>query len=87
MYDGIPSSTSNSAMTSKKEKNRRAMFKIQIKKYCLSFKAKYDALFEIRQKRPVFVLETLKAMMNLVVDIIYLQQHEYEMEHDDLPDD
>ena len=87
MDDGIPSSSSDSAMTSKKKKNRRSTFKIQMKKYCLYLKAKDYALFKIRSKRPNFVLNPLKYMLNLVVDIISLQQLEYEMERADLPDD
>ena len=36
MDDGIPSPSSNSAMTSTKEENRSATFKIQIKKWFIS---------------------------------------------------
>ena len=38
-------------------------------------------------KNPGFVLKPLKAMLNLVVDRISLQQLEYEIECADLPDD
>ena len=65
-------SSSDSAMTPKEKKNRRAMFKIQMKKHCLSLKENDDALFKISPKRPAFVLKILKAMLNLVVDIISL---------------
>ena len=87
MDDGIPSSSSDSVMASKKKKNCRATFKIQMKKHCLSLKAKNDALINISSKRPDFVLKPLKVMMDLVVDRISLQKLEYEMERADLPDD
>ena len=58
-----------------------------MKKHFLSLKSKDDALFNIRLKIPAFVLNPLKAMMNLVVDIIYLNQLEYEMDCADLSDD
>ena len=73
-------------MTSKKKKNRRATFTIKIKKQ-LSQKAKDDALFKIRSKRPVFLLKLLKNIPNPVVYSISLQQLEYEMECADIPDD
>ena len=57
-----------------------------MKKYCLSLKAKYDALFKIISKRPTFVQKPLKSVLNLVVDRIFLQQPEYEMERADVPD-
>ena len=41
-------SSSDSAMTSKEKKNRRATFKIQMKIHCLSLKAEDDALFKNR---------------------------------------
>ena len=50
-----------------------------MKKHYLYLKAKGDPLFKIRPKRPAFVLNSLKDMLNLVVDIISLQQLEYEM--------
>ena len=87
MDDGIPSSSSDSEMTSKKKKNRRATFKNQMEKHCLYLKAKDDALFKIRSKITAFVLKPLKAMLNPIAEIIYLQQLEYEMERADLPDD
>ena len=74
-------------MTSKKKKNRRATFKIQMNKHSLSLKSKDDALLNISSKISAFVLNQLKAMLNPVVDIIYLQQLEYEMERADLSDD
>ena len=83
MEHGIHLSSSDSAMISKKKKNRRATYKIQMKKHCLSLKAKDDALFRIGSKSPAFVLNPLKAMLKLVVDIITLQQLEYEMYRSD----
>ena len=83
MEHGIPLSTSDSATISKKKKNRRATYKIQMKKHCLSLKAKDDALFRIGSKSPAFVLNPLKTMLKLVVDIITLQQLEYEMYRSD----
>ena len=74
-------------MSSNKKKNRRATFKIQTKIIFLSIKEKDDLLFKIMSKIPAFVLNPLKAMLNLVVDRISLQQLEYEMERADLPDD
>ena len=44
-------------------------------------------MLKIRSKSPEFALKTLKEMLNLVVDRIYLQQLEYKMERDDIPDD
>ena len=73
----IPSSSSDYAMTSKKKKNCRDIFKIQTKKHCLSLKAKYDALLKIRSKIPAFVMNPLKSILNLVVDGISVQQLEY----------
>ena len=87
MDDGIPLSFSDSVSTSKREKNRHTLFKIQMKKHCSYLKAKYDALFKIRSKIPAFVLNPLKSMLNLVVDRISLQKLEYEMKPDDIPDD
>ena len=55
MDNGIPFLSSDSSMTSKKKKNRPATFEIQIKKRCLSLKAKDDALFKISSKRPAFL--------------------------------
>ena len=43
-------------------------------------------MFKIMSKRPASVLKPLNAKLNLVVDIISLQQLEYEMESADLPD-
>ena len=47
---GIPLPSSDSAMTSKKKKNRRATFKIQMKINCLSLKAEDYAPFNNRSK-------------------------------------
>ena len=44
------------------------------------FKAKDDALFKIKPKRPAYVLNPLKAMLNLFVDRISLKQLDYKME-------
>ena len=87
MNDVTPALSSDYEMTSKKKKNLRDTFKIQMKKYCLYLKAKDGLLFKIRSKIPAFVIKQLKAMLDLVVDRIYLQQLEYEMERADLPDD
>ena len=46
--NGIYFSSSDSAMTSKENKNRRATFKIKIKIHCLSLKAEDDTLFKNR---------------------------------------
>ena len=81
----IPLSSSDSEMTSKKKKNRRATYKIQMNKHCLSLKAKDDALFKIGSKSPAFLLNPLEAMLKLAVDIISLQQLEYEMYRADPP--
>ena len=66
--DRIPSSSSDSVTTSRKNKNRRAMFKIRTKQNCLSLKANYDALFKIRLERTTFVLNSLRSMLNPVVE-------------------
>ena len=50
MDNGIHSSSSDSAMTSKEKKNLHATFKIQNKIHCLSFKAEDDTLFKNRSK-------------------------------------
>ena len=83
----ITSSSSDYVMKSKKRKNICATFKIQMITNCLSLYAKDDVLFNIRSKIPAFALKPLKAMWNLVVDRIFLQQLEYEIERADLPDD
>ena len=44
-------------------------------------------MFKIMSKSPASVLNQLKAMLNLVVDRISLQQPEYEMERANLLDD
>ena len=46
MDNGIPLLSSDSAMTSKENKNCRATFKIKIKIHCLSLKAEDDTLFK-----------------------------------------
>ena len=53
----------------------------------VSLKAQDDAQFKIWSKRPVFVLNTMKFILNLVVGRIYPQQFEYETEHTGFPDD
>ena len=50
MYDGIPLSSSDTAMISKRKKNCRDTFIIQTKKKLLSIKAEDNALFKNRQK-------------------------------------
>ena len=40
----------------------------------------------IRSTRPAFVLKILKSMLNLLVEISYLQQLEYEMERTNISD-
>ena len=87
MDDRIPLSSSDYTMTSKKKKNLLAMFKIQMKKNCLSLKTRDDALFKVKSKIPTFVLKPIKAIRKFLVDIISLQQLGYEMERSDLPDD
>ena len=83
MEHEISLSSSGSAMISKKKKNRRATYIIQMKKHCLSLKSMDDALFKIGSKSPAFVLTPLEAMLKLVVDIISLQQLKYKMYHSD----
>ena len=58
-----------------------------MKKHYLSLKAQDDALFKNSLKKTGFVLKPLNAMLNHVLDILSLQQLEYEMERVDLPDD
>ena len=58
-----------------------------MKKKCLSLKSKYYVMFNIRSKRPDFVLKTLKVVLNPFVDRLSLQQLEYKMERADDPDD
>ena len=55
--------------------------------FFLSLEEKDDALFKISSNKFAFLLKPLEDMLNLVVDGIYLQQIEYEMERADLPDD
>ena len=66
--NGIPLSSSYSAMTPKEKKNRRATFKIHTKIHCLSLIAQDDALFKNR-KNPDFLLRPLKAMIKRVANI------------------
>ena len=87
MNDGTPSSSSRSKMASKKNKNRCSTFKIKIKMHCYYLKIDDDALFKNGSKRPAFVLRPLKSVLNFEVDILSLQQLEYEMDCADLPDD
>ena len=84
--DGIPSSSSDSARTSKRKKNCRATFKIQMGKHHLSLKAEDDELFNNRFLKPAFVLKPVNSMLNLVVNRISIQKLEYEMDRADLPD-
>ena len=51
MDDGINLSSFDSATTSKRRKNRRARFKIQIKIRCLSLEAEDDVPFNKRFKK------------------------------------
>ena len=51
MYNRIPSPSSDSATTFKRKKNRRDMFKYQMKKYCLSLKELDDAIFNNSLKK------------------------------------
>ena len=46
--NGIPSSSTDSATTSKRKKYRRDTFKLQMKKHCLYLKAQDDELFRNR---------------------------------------
>ena len=87
MENGITSSSSDSEMPPNRKEIRHATFKIQMKIHCYSLKAEHYALFKNRLKKPAFVLKPLKAILNPVVDRSSLQQLEYEMERDDLPDD
>ena len=87
MDNGIPSLSSDSAMTSKEKKNHRATVKIQIKIHFLSLKEKYDTLFKIGSKRPAFEIKPLRSMLNLVIHRISLRKLYYKMERADLPDD
>ena len=58
-----------------------------MKEHCLSLKSKDDVLFKIESKMTAFVMKPSKSMLNLVVDRIYIQQLQYEMERADLQDD
>ena len=87
MYDGIPLSSSDTAMISKRKKNCRDTFKFQMKKHFLYLKTQDDELFKNILKISAFVLKPLKAMLNDVVDIIYIQQLEYEIESVDITND
>ena len=80
---GIPLSSSDSAMTSKKKINRRAAFKIQIKNIVYLLKQRMIRCLILGQKIPVFILNPLKYMLNPVVDRISVQKLEYGMERDD----
>ena len=44
MENGTPSSSSDSEISAKENKNHRSTFKIQTKMHCLSLKAQDDAL-------------------------------------------
>ena len=51
------------------------------------FKLDDDDMFNNRSEMPTFVLRPFFTMINLEVDIIYLQQLEYEMDCNDYPVD
>ena len=51
--------------------------------YCYYRKIYDDALFKIRSKRPVFVLRPLKSILDSEVDVLSLQQLEYEIDCND----
>ena len=87
MNDGIPSSSSDSAISSKEKKNRRATFKIQMKIHCLYIKSEYYALFKNGFLKTAFVLRPLNAFLKSEVDRLSLQQLEYEIDRADLSDD
>ena len=86
MDDGIPQSSSDYALASKKKKNCRTVFKIQMKIFSLYIKSEDGALFNNSSRKPAFVLRTLKAMLNHVINRLSFQQLEYEMERTGLPD-
>ena len=87
MNDGIPSTSSDSSMTSKRKNNSRDTFKFQMKNHCLSLKALDDELFRNNSEQPGIVLNPLKAMLNHEVDISSLRHLEYEMERVYFPGD
>ena len=71
MDNGIPSSSYDSAMTSKEEKNRCATFKIQMKIHCLYLKAEDDALFKNRYKICLCTKYIIGHAKNCIGQIIY----------------
>ena len=46
--------------------------------HCYYFKTQYDAMFKNKWKRHDFVLRLLKSMLNFELEILSLQQPEYE---------
>ena len=76
MDDGIPSSSSDSAMKYKKNQNRCATFKIQMNKN-VWYLIMDDAMFNISSKRPDFLLNPLRSILYPVVERIYIKQLEY----------
>ena len=53
--------------------------------HCYYLKIDDDALLRNRSKRPAFVLRPLKSMLNFEVDILSLQQLDYEMDRTGYP--
>ena len=68
-----------SEMSSKENKNLCSAFEKEMKMHCYSLKNQDDALFNNSSKRPAFVLKPLKTMLNFELEILSLQQLEYEM--------
>ena len=86
MDNGIPSSSSDSAMASNKNRKRCDTFKIQMKIHFYILKQSMMQCLRIGRKYS-FVIRPLKAMLNHVMVRLSLQQLEHEMERADLPDD
>ena len=84
-YDGIPSTSSDSATTSKRKKNCRDTFKFQMGKTIYLSKRRMMHCFGISKKLGI-ALMPLKAILNHEVDRLSIQHLEYEMERIDLPD-
>ena len=95
MNYGNPSSSSDSEMESKTNeifkrtfvKNFHATFDKKIKFNCHALKLDDDEMFKNMSKRPTFFTIPFLIMLNLEVDIISLQQPEYEMDCTDSPVD
>ena len=66
MDDGIPSSSSDSEMTSKRKKKFHATFKIQMKIHCLSLKTYDGALFK-NGKKTCLCTEPIKVNAELFI--------------------